>query len=100
MTATGGRADEVDTIVLSLPHEAGQFVANDFDHLLGGSKAFQNFLAGSALANSLGEILDNLEVDIRFQKNEANFPEGFTDGFLGKVAAAAEFLENGIKFFG
>jgi hypothetical protein len=73
---------------------------NDLDDLLPRGQASQYLLAHGARADPLDEVLDHLEVYVRFQKGYANFLESFRYILLAEFSVSPELLKNGIQFIG
>ena len=63
---------EIDPDVRPAEH-LDQFVANDLHDLLAGTQALQHFLAQRLGLHGVGELLDDLEIDVRFQQRDPDF---------------------------
>ena len=75
-------------------HQAGEFLVDDLDHLLGGGQAFHDLLAHRPFGHLGAEVLGHLVVDIGFQQRHAHFPHGRLDVRLIELALAAQLFEH------
>ena len=72
--------------------EGRDFVMADFDELLA-RRDGPGDLAPEGLFLHVGkESLDDLEIDVAFQKRHLDFPEGFLHVFLGQAVFLPHFL--------
>jgi hypothetical protein len=67
--------------------------------VLAGGQDFHDLFADGALFNAGDEVLDHLEIDVRFQKRQAHLPQCLIDVFFSELAAVAQQFENGVEFF-
>jgi hypothetical protein len=81
-----GRAKKVD-----------EFVVDEFNDLLAGLYAKQDFLADGLVFDAFNEIASDLEIDVGFKEGEPNFAEGIADVFLGNLAEAPQVFEGFLK---
>ncbi len=77
-----GRAEQVD-----------QFIVDDFDDLLAGMDALDDFLAEGLGLDAVDEIAGDLEIDVGFEQRHADFAQGIGDVGLGNFAEAAQVFE-------
>jgi hypothetical protein len=82
-----GRAKEID-----------HFILNDFDDLLTGLDALNDFLPQSLGFDLFDKIAGNLELDISFEQSHADLAQGVADVGLGDFAQAAQVAEGGLQF--
>jgi hypothetical protein len=80
---TAGREDEVTT---RAAHQRGELVVDRLDHGLARVEGLRDLLAGEALPQRGGELLDDLEVDVGLEQGEANLAEGLVHVVLGELA--------------
>ena len=81
-------------------HELNELFVDNLNDHLGRGERFQHVGADTALRHSLGEVLDHLVADIRFQQRHADLPHSLLHiGFL-QAALAAKLFEGGGNFFG
>ena len=81
-------------------HELAQLLIDDLHDHLGRRERFQHVGADAALRHSLGEVLDHLIADVRFQQRHADLTHSLLHiGFL-QAALAAKLFEGGGNFFG
>src|SRR5207244_5029257 len=74
--------------------ERHHLVANDLDHLLRRREAAEDVLPHRAVANTVDERLDDLEVDVGLEQREANLAQRGLDVLFRQPPLAAERLEN------
>ncbi len=67
-----------------------QLVANDLDDLLARRERGEHVLADGFDADALDEALDDLEIDVGFEKSHAHFAQGLLDILLRQPAVATE----------
>ena len=65
-------------------HHLPQLLPHDLDDLMTRGQALEDFLTNCLFANSLDEVLDDLEVDIGFEQREANLFQRFRDVLFGE----------------
>ena len=70
-----------------------QLIVNDFDDLLAGLDALDNFLAERFNLHPLDKIAGHLEIDVGFQKRLAHFAQRVARVFLGDFPQSAEVPE-------
>ena len=70
-----------------------QFVVDDFDDLLAGLDALDDFRADGLGFDALDEIAGDLEIDIRFQQRHADFAQRIGDVGLGNLPEPAQVAE-------
>ncbi len=80
------------------PSKFDQFVVDDFDDLLAGLDALNDFLAQGLGFDALDEIAGHLEIHVGFQQRHAHFAQGFPDVFLGDFSEAAQVPERILEF--
>jgi len=80
--------------------EVKEFVVTNFDHQFAGLEAFDDLLADGFLDDMVGEIVDDFEIDVGFEKGGADIAHGFADVFLADAAAAGEGTEDAGEFVG
>ena len=71
----------------------GEFVGNDFDDLLAGLDAGDDFRAERLGFDALDEIARDLEIHVGFEQRHADFAQGVAGVGLGNFAEAAQILE-------
>ena len=74
--------------------EFNQLVVDDFDDLLTGGHAFDNFLTDAFIADGFDEFADDLQIDVSLEQGKADFAHGLGDIFLCQRALSTEFTEN------
>ena len=80
-------------------HELAQLLVDDLDDHLGRGEGFQHIGADAAFRHSLGEVLDHLIADVRFQQRHADLTHSLLHiGFL-QAALAAKLFEGGGNLF-
>ncbi len=77
-----------------------QFVANDFDDLLGGGEGMQHFFAHRLCLDVFDELLDDAEVDVGFEQGDADFAQGRIHIFGREFAFAAQVFEDPLQLVG
>ena len=77
-----------------------KLLVNDLDDLLGGVEGARDFRAHGARANPLEEILCDGEVHVGLEQRHADFAQRRIDVAFGKPTAAAQPIEDGLKFGG
>ena len=80
-------------------HERDQLFVNDLDDHLAGVQTFQNVCAHSTLGNLLYKVLNDLEVNVSFQKSKLDFAHGFLNVRFLQTALAGELFKRGRKLF-
>ena len=85
----GGVSLEVERPVAS-GEQPGQLVVDDGDDLLAGRQALEHLGAHGALPDAGDEVLDDLEVDVRFEQSQADLAHRRVDIRLTDPAAAGE----------
>ena len=84
-----GRAEQID-----------EFIVDDFDDLLAGMDALDDFLAEGLGFDAVDEIAGDLEIDIGFEKSHTDLAEGVRDIGLGDFTEAAQVLEGVLELAG
>ncbi len=74
--------------------ERDHLVAHDLDDLLRRREAAEDFLVERAVADAVGERLDDLEVDVRFEQRHADFAKRRLDGRFAQAGLAAQRPED------
>ena len=74
-----------------------QFVADDFDDLLGGRKRGEHFLAERLFLDGFDELLDHAEVDVGFEQGDADFAQGGVHVLRREFALSAQSLEYALQ---
>ena len=72
---------EARLILLCVPHQAGQFLMDYFDHLLPWREAFQNLMPDRPFLDLRNKILYHQVIDICFQQSQTDFPQCGVDIF-------------------
>ena len=70
-----------------------QFIVDDFDDLLAGLDALDDFRADGLGFDALDEIAGDLEIHVGFQQRHADFTQGFGDVGLGNFSEPAQVAE-------
>ena len=86
-------------LACGLAHQFDQFFVNDLDDLLPRRQAFEHLAAHSAGGRLFDKIANDDEVDVRFQKRQANLAHRLFDVGLGQLALAVQFTDHCLKFF-
>ena len=71
---------------------------DDFDDLLAGLDASDDFRAKGFGFDALDEIAGDLEIHVGFQQRHADFAERITRVGLGNLAEAAQIAEGVLEF--
>src|SRR5207249_9401301 len=80
--------------------ELRQLLVHDLHDLLRRRQALENLLAERTLADTRGEVADDVEVDVRLEQRKADLAHGARDRLLVELAALAEVAERGAEAFG
>ncbi len=72
-----------------------QLDVHRFDDLLGGGKPRRDLAAGKACAHPVDELLDHLEVDVRFEQREPDLAEASLQILWTQDAASRDLLQRG-----
>ena len=83
---------------MTLAHQTGQFVVDDFDDLLTGCQARHDFVSECPLLDTGDELLDNPIMNIGLEKRHSHFFEPVFDVFLRKLSVALQCFKNRIQF--
>ena len=94
-----GLGGDVQLLVLAA-HELCQLFVDDLDDHLGGVECLQHIAADSPLGHRLGEVLDHLVADVRFQQRHTHLAHGLLHVPGAQAALAAQALEGRIQFIG
>ena len=70
-----------------------EFVMDDFDDLLAGLDALDDFRADGLGFDALDEIAGDLEIHVGLQQRHADFAQGIADVGLGNFPEAAQIAE-------
>ena len=73
-----------------------QLIANDLYDLLARTQTLQYFRTDSFRPHSIGELFDDLEIHVRFEKCHADLFQGFLDVKLRQPAFTAQILEDAL----
>ena len=87
---------DVDHIVNST--QSG-IVVNDFNDLLAGLDAFDDFFAKRFFFHTLDEIASDLEIHIRFQQRHANFAQRIANIIFRNLSQSAQISKCALEFF-
>ena len=79
-------------------HERRQFIADNFHHLLARRQAAHDVLSEGLLTHPLHKVLDDLKVDVRFQKRQPDFARRLFDVGFRQPAASAQVGKNAVEF--
>ena len=71
---------------------------NDFDDLLAGRDAGENFLAERTLFGALDEVLGDLVIDVGLQQRQSHLAQRVGDVLLRQLAVPAQRLEHRLQF--
>jgi hypothetical protein len=71
---------------------------DDFDDLLAGLDALDDFLAQRLGFDLLNEIAGDLEIDVRVQQGHTDLAQGVADVAFGDFAQAAQVAEGILEF--
>jgi hypothetical protein len=78
---------------LSLAKQRQQFVPDDLDDLLDRRQALEHRLVRRLVPNAIDERLDDLEVDVRLEQRQADFPQRGLYMLVGQAHLAPEGRE-------
>jgi hypothetical protein len=78
------------------PHQRGQLLVDDLDHLLTGRQAPEHVLAEGSLLHGGGEVLRDLEVHVGLEQRETDLAHRLRDRFLVEPATPAEAAEGAL----
>ena len=81
---------------LGIAEERHHLVADDLDDLLRGREAPKDLLPHRAVADTVDEGLDDLEVDVGFEQRQANLAKRGLDQVFGETPLPPKRLENGL----
>jgi hypothetical protein len=82
---------------LGIAEQGHHFVADDLHDLLRRRQALQHILSHRAVADTIHERLDDLEVDVGFEQRQPDLAERRLDVLGGQPRFAPEALENVLK---
>ena len=85
-----GAARGEDQVAAGAAHQRGELVVDRLDHRLARVERLRDLLAGEALLERGGEVLDDLEVDVGLEQREPHLAEGLVHVVLGELARANE----------
>src|SRR4026208_458920 len=80
-----------------MPHHRPELIPDDFDDLMSGTQALQDFLANGLLTDAIDELFDDLKVDVCFKKRKPHIFQRFREVLLREHPLPPEFLENSLK---
>ena len=89
-----GREDQV---AARASHQLGELVVDRLDHGLAGIECLRDLLAGEALPERGGEILDDLEVDVGLEQRKAHLAQSLVHVLLGELAPRAHVAEHALQ---
>ena len=96
----GGRTSGEGEIGAPGAHEGRELLVHDLDHLLAGREALQDVLADRPRLHRGDEVLDDREVDVRFEQGEAHLAHGPRDGLLVELLATPKVAECRLELVG
>ena len=79
--------------------DPGEFVADNFDHLLGRGEALGDFLSNRPLLDALLQVLRHLVVNVRLEEGPPNFAEHGRHLLGGDFSVPLELLEGLFELF-
>ena len=80
-------------------HQRGQLVVDDLDDLLARVELLGDLDPERALLDRVRELLDDLEVDVRFQQRETDLAHRLVDVVLGQCPTLSNTCERALEFF-
>src|SRR5262249_17884181 len=86
----GGRRQSA----LAVAKQRQHLVANDLDDRLRRREALEDLFLHRPVAHPVDESLDDLEIDVRFEKREANLAQGGLDVLRREPSLASQRLED------
>ena len=81
-------------------HEGAELLVDDLDDHLRRGEGLEHVGSAGAFGHGLGEVLDDLVADVRFQQGHAHLAHRLAHVGGGQSAFAAQALESRIQFFG
>ena len=93
-TAGGGKA------VVAAAEDGGQFLVDDFDHLLAGGEAFQDGGVQGAFLDFSHKVPGYPKVHIGFQQGTAHLPQGVVNILFGQAAFAGKPVKDAGQLVG
>ena len=79
-------------------HQVDQLIIYDLDHHLSRIQTIHNILSDSLFLNGFRKLLNDLKVNIRFQKRHLNFLQCYLDISLCETALALQLLKYILQF--
>ena len=73
-------------------------VADDLDHLLGGRKRGEHFLAHGLFLDGFDELFDDAEMHVGFEQRHADLAQRGFHVFRREFPFSAQVLENPLQF--
>ncbi len=95
----GGRGEKLSSPRLAT-HQVGELVVDDLHDLLAGVELADQLRAQAALLDLGGELLDDLEVDVRLEQGQADLAHRRVDVLLAQRAVLAQVAERGLELLG
>ena len=80
--------------------QAHELVMNHLDDLLRRTHALEDFLTETFDAYAFHKVLDDLEIDVRFQQGEPDLAQARLDVFFGQARLPPQVAESGRKTVG
>ena len=74
-----------------------QFITDDFYDLLAGAQTLKNFRADGFRPHRIRELLNDFEINVRFEQGHPDFLQGLLDVLLAQPALAAKVLEDTVS---
>ena len=84
---------------ISATHKRDKLVVYQLYNLLSRSKTVKNSFADGFFADVCDKALHHAEIDVRFQKRNANFAHSLLYFELAQLSARLDFTENMVQFF-
>ncbi len=89
-----------DELGIGASQKLGQLVEHDLHDVLRGRERIEHLGGETALLRAGAELLHHLEVDVRFQKRQADLAHGGVDVVFGEAALAAQAGEDVLQTLG
>ena len=87
-------------LALGAPQELDELLMDDFHNILAWSEIGVNLLPHGPLLDLGGKFFDDLEVHIRIQQGQPDFPEGLFQILFGNRLLSPELLDGCRQFVG
>src|SRR5207244_898912 len=78
-------------------HQRGQLLVHGLHDLLPGREALQHLLADRSLSNLRDEVLDDLEVDVRFEQRKPDLAHRTRDRLLVQLSTPAKVAKGALQ---